>query len=40
MEGRKYELQRDGTHTIYEVKYDERGREVEKKEVSKGHKIV
>ena len=34
-----YELQADGTHTLYYVKYDEEGEEIERKEISKGHKI-
>ncbi len=27
-EGKKYELQADGTHTLYYVKYDEKGEEI------------
>ncbi len=38
-EGKKYELQPDGTHTLFHVKC-ERGKEIEKKEISNGHKIV
>ena len=37
-EGSKYELQPDGTHTLYHVKYDMASKEV-KKEISKGHHI-
>ena len=37
-EGSKYELQPDGTHTLYQVKCDVNSKEV-KKEVSKGHHI-
>ena len=37
--GKEYELQQDGTHTLYNVKYEER-REIERKEISKGHKLV
>ncbi len=36
----KYELQADGTHTLFHVKYDENEDEIEKKEISKGHKIL
>ncbi len=39
-EGKKYELQKDRTHTLFHVKYDDKGKEIEKKEISKGHKIV
>jgi hypothetical protein len=39
-EGRKYELQEDQTHTLFKVKYDEDGNEIERKEISRGHKIV
>ena len=38
-EGKMYELQADGTHTLYNVKYDEDEIEIEKKEISKCHKI-
>ena len=38
-EGKKYELQGDGTHTLYNVKY-EGWKEIERKEMSKGHKLV
>jgi hypothetical protein len=34
-EGKEYQLQQDGTHTLFHVM----GR-TEKKEISKGHKIV
>jgi hypothetical protein len=37
-EGSKYELQPDGTHTLFSVKCDVGSKEV-KKEVSKGHHI-
>lgn len=36
----KYELQQDHTHTLFHYKYDEEEEEIEKKEISKGHKIV
>ena len=39
-EGKKYDLQRDHSHTLFHVKYDEDEEEIEKKEISKGHKIV
>jgi hypothetical protein len=39
-EGRKYELQEDQTHKLFKVKYDEKGKEIEKKEISRGHKMV
>ena len=39
-EGKWYELQKDRTHTLFHVKYDYKGEEIEKKEISKGHKIV
>ncbi len=45
-ERKEYELQPDGTHTLYIVKYeyeesdDEYGDEIEKREVSKGHKMT
>ena len=39
-EGRKYELQEDQTHTLFKVKYDEKVNEIEKKEISRGHKMV
>ena len=38
-EGQKYELQNDRTYTLFHVKYDDDGDE-DKKEISKGHKIV
>jgi hypothetical protein len=38
-EGKKYRLQPDGTHTLYYVKLDEDEVEIEKKEITKGHKI-
>ena len=38
-EGKVYELQPDKTHTIFIVKYDDRGEEIEKREISKGHEI-
>jgi hypothetical protein len=37
-EGKKYQLQPDHTHTLFHVKYV--GKIEEKKEISKGHKIV
>jgi hypothetical protein len=39
-EGRMYELQEDQTHTLFKVKYDEKVNEIEKKEISRGHKMV
>jgi hypothetical protein len=39
-EGRKYELQGDQTHTLFKVKYDRRENEIERKEISRGHKMV
>lgn len=39
-EGKKYELQPDKTFTLFHVKYNEDGDEIEKKQVSKGHEIV
>jgi hypothetical protein len=38
-EGKEYQLQQDGTHTLFHVKY-QGYTEIEKKEISKGHKIV
>ncbi len=38
--GRKYELQRDGTYTQYTIKYEENGEEIEKRQVSKSHKMA
>jgi hypothetical protein len=34
---KKYELQNDGSHTLYKIRYGIDGKIVEKKEVSKGH---
>jgi hypothetical protein len=39
-EGKEYELQEDHTHTLFHVKYDNDGDEIEKEEISKGNKIV
>jgi hypothetical protein len=39
-EGKKYELQEDQTHTLFKVKYDEDENEIERKEISRGHKMV
>ena len=39
-EGRKYELQEDQTHTLFKVKFDENEKVIEKKEISRGHKMV
>ena len=39
-EGKKYKLQEDGTYTLYNVKHDEKEKEIERKEISKGHKLV
>ena len=38
-EGKEYKLQRDGTHTLYNVKYED-GKEIEREEMSKDHKLV
>jgi hypothetical protein len=35
-----YELQEDQTHTLFKVKYDENEKLIEKKEISRGHKMV
>jgi hypothetical protein len=35
-----YLLQQDGTHTLYNVKFDEDFEEIEREEISKGHKLV
>jgi hypothetical protein len=40
IEGKKYELQKDGTHTLFHIKYDDEDNEIEKKEISSGHKMV
>ena len=37
-EGKEYRLQDDHTHTLFNVKYDQSGREIEREEISKGHK--
>jgi hypothetical protein len=41
-EGKKYVLQKDKTHTLFHVKFDEDDgyTEIEKKEISSGHKMV
>jgi hypothetical protein len=39
-EARRYELQEDQTHTLYKVKFDENVKIIEKKEISRGHKMV
>lgn len=39
-EGRKFELHKDHTHTLFKVKHDEKGKEIEKKEISRGHMMV
>ena len=39
-EGMMYELQGDQTHTLFKVKHDEDGYEIERKEISRGHKMV
>ena len=39
-EGKMYKLQEDGTHTLYNVKFDEYGNKIEREEMSKGHKLV
>ena len=40
IEGKKYVLQKDKTHTLFHVKFDKNGNEIEKKEISTGHKMV
>ncbi len=35
-----YELQDDHTHTLFNVKYDEDEHEIEREEISKGHKLI
>jgi hypothetical protein len=39
-EGKEYQLQQDGTHTLFHVKYDEDEEVIERKKISIGHKIV
>ena len=39
-EGRHYKLQEDQTHTLFKIKYDENEKVIEKKEISRGHKMV
>jgi hypothetical protein len=40
-EGKRYELQKDSTHTLFHVKYEEESnKQLEKKLISKGHKIL
>ena len=39
-EVRRYVLQEDQTHTLFKVKYDEDENEIERKEISRGHKMV
>jgi hypothetical protein len=39
-EGKMYKLQQDGTHTLYNVKYDEDENEIDREEISKGHKLL
>jgi hypothetical protein len=39
-EGKMYEVQHDGTHTLYNVKYDEYSNEIEKELISQGHKLA
>ena len=39
-EGDMYELQQDGSHTLFHVKYDDDMKQIEKKEISSGHKMV
>jgi hypothetical protein len=36
-EGLSYELQPDKSHTLFQVKYNEDGDEIERQELSKGH---
>jgi hypothetical protein len=40
IEGKMYDLQQDGTHTLYNIKNDEDEEEIEREEISKGHKLV
>jgi hypothetical protein len=40
IEGKKYVLQKDKTYTLFHVKFDENGNEIEKKKISTGHKVV
>jgi hypothetical protein len=35
-----YELQQDGSHTLYNLKFDEDEKEIEREEISKGHNVV
>jgi hypothetical protein len=35
-----YELEQNGTHTLFKVKYDEEEEEIERKEISRGHKMT
>ena len=39
-EGKLYKLQKNHNHTLFHVKHDDKGHEIEKKEIRKGHKIV
>ncbi len=39
-EGKMYELQQDGTHTLYDVKYDEEENIIEKELISQSNKLV
>jgi hypothetical protein len=39
-EGKEYQLQQDGTHTLFHVKYDDDEEKRVNKEISKGHKMV
>ena len=39
-EGNLYELQEDGTHTLFQVKYDEFENKIDRKQISKGHNMV
>ena len=39
-EGKEFKLQEDHTHTLYNVKYYEGWKEIERKEISKGHKLI
>ena len=39
-QGKMFELQKDGTHTLYKVEYDEEENEIEREEISRGHKLA
>jgi hypothetical protein len=35
-----YELQKNGTHTMFQIKYGKDGEVAEKKEISKNHRML